>query len=58
MKYLPIIALLVVLATSCKNTARKAVPVSDVHEVKVEEVLQANNYINLSWMIVVSAYYG
>ena len=47
MKYLPIIALLVVLATSCKNTARKAVPVSDVHEVKVEEVLQANNYTYL-----------
>jgi hypothetical protein len=48
MRYLPIIATFLILVTGCKNSgSRKAVPVSDVHEVKVEEVLQANNYTYL-----------
>ena len=33
---------------SCKNPgSRKAIPVSDIHEVRVEQVLQANNYTYL-----------
>lgn len=48
MRYLPVIALFIILTASCKNTgSRKAMPVSDVHEVTVEEVLQATNYTYL-----------
>jgi hypothetical protein len=48
MRYITIIALFLLMSVSCKNSgSRRAVPVSDIHEVKVEEVLQAGNYTYL-----------
>ena len=48
MRHLLILASIIALSAACKNTgSRKAVPVSDVHEVVVEQVLQANNYTYL-----------
>jgi len=48
MRYLLSAAIIVFFLTSCQNSgSRKAVPVSDIHEVVVQEVLQVGSYTYL-----------
>lgn len=48
MRYLLPIVLFVFILVSCKNSgSRRAIPVSDIHEFVVKEVLQAGNYTYL-----------
>ena len=48
MRHLLYISIIILLGTSCQNSgSRKAVPVSDIHEVVVDEVLQAGSYTYL-----------
>ncbi len=48
MRYVTITAMFILLILSCKNSgSRRAIPVSDVHEAEVIEVLHTGNYTYL-----------